>query len=244
MQNNDSVFHSISVDTLMTKVAPLERSLSALPLFAQVEPAALRRLARSAAVLQMARGTTIFRQGEPCAGLHILLTGQIKLFVQNERGDEKIIELVGPGESIGEAALLLGQPQNTNAEAIADSRLLQIGREVLLEETEHDTGLCRQLLLEVSQRLVERTRDLEGCMLLSGAQRVAGYLLSRLPEGVNGASVSVMLPAKKSIIASCLNLTQEHFSRILHEIQAAGLIEVRGREICILDAGGLRMHFG
>jgi CRP-like cAMP-binding protein len=162
--------------------------------------------------------------------------------VQNERGDEKVIELIGPGETLGEAPLLIGQPHNLNAEAIADSRLLQIGREVVLEEMEHNIGLSRQLLAGVCRRLVERTRDLEGCMVLSGTQRVAGYLLGRLPDGVNGMPVSVMLPAKKSIIASRLNLTQEHFSRILHEIQGAGLIEIRGREIRVLHAGKLRAY--
>jgi CRP-like cAMP-binding protein len=59
---------------------------------------------------------------------------------------------------------------------------------------------------------------------------------------VNGAPVAIRLPAKKSIIASRLNLTQEHFSRILHEIQAAGLVEIRGREIRLLDVGRLRTY--
>jgi CRP-like cAMP-binding protein len=44
--------------------------------------------------------------------------------------------------------------------------------------------------------------------------------------------------------ASRLNLTQEHFSRILREIQAAGLIEVVGREIRIIDAGRLHAYPG
>ena len=79
---------------------------------------------------------------------------------------------------------------------------------------------------------------------LNGAQRVTGFLLSQIPDGNNGKSVAVTLPAKKGIIASRLNLTHEHFSRILHEIQAAGLIEVRGREIHMIDVRRLRAFPG
>jgi CRP-like cAMP-binding protein len=48
----------------------------------------------------------------------------------------------------------------------------------------------------------------------------------------------------KGVIASRLNLTQEHFSRILHDLAALGLIEVQGRRIRVLDLERLRRHVG
>ena len=42
------------------------------------------------------------------------------------------------------------------------------------------------------------------------------------------------------MVASRLNMTPEHFSRVLHELSAAGLIEVDGRTVRILDLEGLR----
>jgi len=52
----------------------------------------------------------------------------------------------------------------------------------------------------------------------------------------------VSLPASKGTIASLLSVTPEHFSRILHELQARGLIEVDRRHIKILDAQGLASY--
>jgi hypothetical protein len=52
----------------------------------------------------------------------------------------------------------------------------------------------------------------------------------------------VTLPTNKGVIASRLNLTQEHFSRILHELSEKGLIVVEGRRIHIPDVEKLRMH--
>jgi CRP-like cAMP-binding protein len=80
----------------------------------------------------------------------------------------------------------------------------------------------------------------EGYTLRSGTQRVSAYLLDHLPERSAAERPAVTFPAQKGIIASQLNLTQEHFSRILHELIIAGIIEVRGRVVRILNAGELR----
>ena len=53
-------------------------------------------------------------------------------------------------------------------------------------------------------------------------------------------SRKLQLVTSKGIIASRLNLTQEHFSRILRELSDTGLIAVRGREIIVLDVARLR----
>jgi CRP-like cAMP-binding protein len=217
-----------------------ERLLARLPLFAGLGDAEVRRLARSATEVRVPRDTVIFRQGESCSGLHFVVEGQIKLTLQNARGDEKVIDLVGPGSSFGETALFLGEPHCE----VAESVLVQLGRDAVLEEIQRNAGFSRRALEAVCRRLAQRTRDLESVTLHSGSQRVTAYLLNQLPDTVNGTPFTIRLPAKKSIIASHLNLTQEHFSRILHEIQAAGLIEVGGREIRINDATRLRAYPG
>jgi CRP/FNR family transcriptional regulator, dissimilatory nitrate respiration regulator len=219
-----------------------ERLLARLPLFAGLGDAEVRRLARFATEFGVPRGAVVFRQGEFCGGLHFVIEGQIKLAVQSARGDEKVIDLVGPGASFGETALFLGEPHRVLAEAIVDSVLVQLGRDAVLEEMQRNAGFSGRVLQAVCRRLVQRTHDLESFTLHSGTQRVIAYLLSQLPNPVNGAPIAIRLPVKKSIIASRLNITQEHFSRILHDIQAAGAIEVRGREIQILDAGRLRTN--
>ncbi|PKO85311.1 MAG: Crp/Fnr family transcriptional regulator, partial [Betaproteobacteria bacterium HGW-Betaproteobacteria-12] len=82
----------------------------------------------------------------------------------------------------------------------------------------------------------------------SGKQRIIGYLLRELPDdepdSINGINVTITLPTNKGIIASRLNLTQEHFSRILHELIDLGLIVVEGRKIHIPSVAKLRMHEG
>ncbi len=75
--------------------------------------------------------------------------------------------------------------------------------------------------------------------LHSGCQRIVAYLLRDTPD-VDEKSITVTLPTSKGIIASRLNLTQEHFSRMLNELSEKGLIVVDRRKIHILDVERLR----
>ena len=77
--------------------------------------------------------------------------------------------------------------------------------------------------------------------LRSGQERVIGYLLADVADSAgNGRPVEVHLTPGKSVIASRLNMTPEHFSRILHELGNAGLIEIQGRTVRIPDLARLR----
>lgn len=220
------------------------RLLADLPLLQELGDDAISRLASKTVELALHADRIIFRQGDTPAGIHFVLSGQVKLSLHTERGDDKVFELVGPGASFGAVPVFLSVPHSLTAETIAESRLVQIAKSAVLAELECNPHFSFRMLREVCRRLQQRTRDFEDCMLLNGARRVTNFLLSQLPNEINGGSAAVTLPAKKGIIASRLNLTHEHFSRILHEIQAAGLIEVRGREIRMIDVGRLRTYPG
>ncbi len=220
------------------------RFLENLALLKDLDGEAILRLARGAAESRLPEGTLVYRQGDMPTGFYLVVDGLVKLSLQTVRGDEKVIELVARGENFGLAPLVLGERYTLTAETIEESLLLPLTRSAILEEVERNAEFSCRMLREMCRRLESRTRDFENCMLLSGPQRVTKYLLGRIPKGANGRNVAVTLPAKKGIIASRLNLTHEHFSRVLHEIQAAGLIEVRGREIWMHDVGRLRAYAG
>ena len=76
-------------------------------------------------------------------------------------------------------------------------------------------------------------------------QRLIGYLLHHATEGdapLGTAPVMVALGASKATIASRLSLTPEYFSRVLHELQEAGLIQIHKREIHILNVQQLAAY--
>jgi CRP-like cAMP-binding protein len=131
------------------------------------------------------------------------------------------------------------------AQALADTMLLHVSKQVVFDEIERDPKFARKMLAGLSRRLHSLISDVESYSLQSGTQRVIGYLQRQdMQHDSEAESYVVTLPTSKAVVASRLNVTPEHFSRILHELVSAGLIRVDGREVTIVDADGLRDYRG
>jgi CRP-like cAMP-binding protein len=177
------------------------------------------------------------------SGFHAIVYGQVKLAFVSAGGDEKVVEILGPGQSFGEAVMFMRRPHVVTAQALADSLLLYVEREVVFDEIRRDPDFAGRMIAGLSRRLHQLVGDLEAYSMRSGTERVIGYLLSTGAEGVpEKGACEVTLPTTKGVVASRLNLTQEHFSRILHDLTAAGLIKVQGRTVHIVDVERLRVH--
>ena len=212
--------------------------LSHAPIFRGLAPGDLARIAAGTREVRVARGDAIFHRGDPCEGFHVVAVGRVKLALVNPAGDEKVVEILGPGMTFGEALMFAGRPYIVDATALADCLLLHVNKQTLFEELEREPALAKRMLGSLSMRMHMLMKDVEAFSLHSATQRVIGYL-ARL-EDEAGDNHRVTLPAQKTLVASRLNLTPEYFSRILHEMADRGLIRIEGRDIVVLDAEGLR----
>lgn len=221
----------------------IEALLSHVPLFNGLAPEELARIAHATREINITKGENLFHRGDPCTGFHLLVYGQVKLSFISAQGNEKIVEIVSQGQSFGEALMFLEKPYVVSAQALTDALLLHISKAVIFEELEHDPMLAHKMLASMGLRLHQLMNDVESYSLHSGKQRIIGYLLRELPESdQNGTNVILTLLNNKGDIASRLNLTQEHFSRILHELSGLGLIVVEGKKIHIPSVANLRKH--
>jgi CRP-like cAMP-binding protein len=229
-----------------TRSFDLPRYLSVLPLFTDLSRPELERLALGCQLRRLSRGDTVFRVGEPCEEFHVTVTGQIKLFAISPSGQEKVIELVGPGNSFAEALMFTGKPYIINAQALTDTLLLTVTKDAVVGEIERDPRFAMRMLAGISRRLHGLVHDVEAYALHSGVQRVIGYLLrDQIAEDcVSGEIITVSLPVSKATIASRLSLTPEYFSRVLHELEAAGLVRIDKRDVHILDVKRLSAYPG
>jgi CRP/FNR family transcriptional regulator, dissimilatory nitrate respiration regulator len=229
-----------------TRSFDLPRYLSVLPLFTDLNRVELERLALGCQLRRLSRGDTVFRVGEPCEEFHVTVTGQVKLFAISPAGQEKVIELVGPGNSFAEALMFTGKPYIINAQALTDTLLLTVKKDAVVGEIERDPRFAMRMLAGISRRLHGLVHDVEAYALHSGVQRVIGYLLrDQIAEDcVSGEIITVSLPVSKATIASRLSLTPEYFSRVLHELEAAGLVRIDKRDVHILDVQRLSAYPG
>jgi CRP/FNR family transcriptional regulator, dissimilatory nitrate respiration regulator len=217
--------------------------LGQIPLFSALTPEQLQHVAAAARERHLAKGEMLFQKGDPAHGFFIVAAGQIKLALPSAQGNEKVVEIISARQSFGEAVMFMDRPFPVFAEALVDTHLLHIAKDVVFQLIDTDASFSRRLLAGLSMRLHSLIADVESYTLRSSAQRLIGYLLQHAPDDDDASNrVEIKLPTSKHVLASRLNLTPETFSRILHELSSSGLIEVHGRSITVPDLRRLRSH--
>lgn len=219
----------------------LEATIAGLPLFSGLQDVAIRRLAGGTTQIRAHRGTLIFHPATPCGGLYVVIGGRVKLSRSVRKGSELVLAIAAPGDSLCVEILFRDQTYGTSAEALEDVLLVHVAKPTLLAELEHNIAFARALIQALSGRVASVLQDLECCTLQSARERVAGFLLRHASEAEGLPPSSLRLPASKGVVASHLNLTHEHFSRVLRQLSEEGLIRVEGRDIAIPDLPRLRM---
>ncbi len=247
-------FRRCAIDSMHFLTKPVSRSMATenskihsllanVPLFSTLQPAEIECITLGSIVLKAARGEILFHSGDTPSGFYVIVYGQIKLVFTSPQGMEKVVHLLGPGESFGEAVMFLDKPYLVSAQALADSLLIHVGKGEVLDEIERNPGFARKMLAGLSMRLHTLVRDVEAYSLRSGMQRVIGYLLQNdQGHSSEGDILRFHFPASKQIIASRLNISPETLSRILHDLSVACLIRVEGKQIEVLDIERLRTY--
>lgn len=206
--------------------------LRRIPLFQELGQEQIEHLAAQTREKRLHKGEMLFHKGDQPRGFYVIVYGQMKLAFPSAAGNEKVVEILGPQQSFGEAVMFMDRPYPVFAESLADSLLLHIARQAVFDMIETDASFARRMLAGLALRLHGLIRDVESYSLRSSTQRVIGFLLQRCGTSET-RDVEIDLPTSKQVIASRLNLTPETLSRIFHELAAAKLISVHGKHITV-----------
>lgn len=198
----------------------------------------LERLAAGVKIIPQPKHSLVARKNERLDNLYVVVSGLIRLYIPLPNNMERVISLIGPGQGLGEACLILNEACPYDAVAGKDSHLLAIDAMVFRQELSRDITLTRQTLEQVSRRFMDSVRDTEVCAQRSSVQRVASYLLLHKPTQ-EASDFIFHLPARKQDVAAQLGLTQETFSRVLGFLDKQGLIKVSAGRIRVEDTSRL-----
>lgn len=189
----------------------------------------------------VARGDTLFRSGDAFQSLYAVRTGFFKTCVASEDGRDQVTGFQMAGELLGLDGI--GTDRHTvDAVALEDSQVCVIPYDQLEHLSREFTSLQHQFHRIMSREIV---RD-HGVMLLLGSmraeERLAAFLLNltqRLQaRGFSGSSLILRMTREE--IGSYLGLKLETVSRTFSKFQEDGLLDVKQRQIHVLDAGGLQ----
>jgi CRP/FNR family transcriptional regulator len=187
------------------------------------------------------RGEALFRAGDTFESLFAVRTGFFKTRVSAEDGRDQVTGFQMAGELLGLDGISTDR-HTCDAVALEDSQVCQIPY-ARLEEMSHEvTSLQRQFHKVMSREIV---RD-HGVMLLLGSMRAEARLaafvlnLTQRLQARGFSSSSLVLRMTREEIGSYLGLKLETVSRAFSHFQDEGLLDVKQRDIRILDEAGLR----
>jgi len=215
----------------------LTERLARIPLFQGLPEAQVREIATLIVEQEFRRGQTIFSEGDPGSGFYIVASGRVKVFKLSLEGKEQILHIFGAGQPFGEVPVFAGESFPAHAEALEKSRIFFLDRGDFADLIRKEPSLAMNMLAVLSLRLRQFTRLIEDLSLKEVPGRLAAYLLYLSQR--QGESNELELDISKGHLASILGTIPETLSRIFAKISQAGLVEVRGRRIVVLDRPGL-----
>jgi CRP/FNR family transcriptional regulator, anaerobic regulatory protein len=187
------------------------------------------------------RGEALFHAGEPFKAVYAVRTGFFKTCVSSEDGRDQVTGFQMAGELLGLDGISTDH-HACDAVALEDSQVCVIPYSQLEELSREFSDLQHQFHKIMSREIV---RD-HGVMLLLGSmraeERLAAFLLN-LTQRLHArgfSSSALVLRMTREEIGSYLGLKLETVSRTFSKFQDDGLLEVKQRDIRILDADGLR----
>jgi len=206
-------------------------------LFQGVSPGNRRRLVDIARKVAFPAGTLVFKQDDPCPGIFCVGSGAVRIYRIGAGGKEHTLHLAGPRQTFAEVAVIGEFPCPAFAEVTQAAQCALLPSAAILAMLHEDHAFCLELLLGMSRWVRHLTGLLEDITLRDADGRVARHLLQAKPDGRG----TVGLAGLKKHVASHLNLTSETFSRVLHKLARAGLVEILdGKRLRIVDAQALR----
>ena len=209
-------------------------------LFSRLNQEQLERINLHSARLQLRDGEILFEQDASAEAFYFVVRGMIKLFRLSAGGEEKIIEIVSPGQTFAEALMFLDMEQPRYP--VSAAALGNGGAEVIVVEAAEFAAMlrdsvdtCFMVMAVMSQRLRGLIREIDDLSLQSATCRVADYMLRCAAEG----KTSFYLDIPKHALASRLSVKPETLSRIIKALSDQQILKVAGSRIEVLDRKGL-----
>lgn len=211
------------------------------PLFANLPPEDLRRVAEIASLRRYEKKESIFREGDRADGFYVVGEGRVKIFKLSENGKEQVLHLIGPGQSFAEATIFEGGTFPAHAEALEGCDVVFLPKRPFTDLLERNPRIALRMMASLSRWLKRMTDLVESISLRDVEARLVRYLSDEL--AVRGTPIRdgavLDLDVSKTVLASRLGTVPETFSRTLKKLQDEGKIRVKGKQIRILKAGPL-----
>jgi CRP/FNR family cyclic AMP-dependent transcriptional regulator len=226
----------------MLPSAPVSESIARIPFFAGLDSSAVERVAAGMRTRRFRRGEVIFHIGDPGDALFILVSGEVKISLPSDTGDEAIIATLREGDVFGELALLDGAPRSATAIAMVASQCAVLPRDAFRVLISEEPAVRDALLASLAAELRRLTMHVEELHFLDMTGRLAARLVRLASEArTTGSDGSIrLLPTiTQGDLAAMVGCTRQSVNKLLGQFTDDGLVRLDREGIVVTDLQGL-----
>ena len=210
--------------------------LRSLPYFATLGGEEIERIAKEILECSFAKGEILFLEGEPCRGLYIVRSGQIRIFKSSPEGREQVLFLAKPGDTFNGVPVFDGGPNPASASAVEPSKVSIIPKETLLSLMA-DYPMALAILKVFAVRLRHLTLLVEDLSFRHVVSRLAKTLLELVATGQEPSPVRRLTQDE---MAAMVGTVRDVIGRALKTLEKAGAIKIEGQRIIVVDTEQLK----
>jgi CRP-like cAMP-binding protein len=186
------------------------------------------------------RGSLIFSQGDDGDALYGVASGRIRIFTADREGHEVFMNILGPGDTFGEIALLDGLPRTASAITVEPSVLVVIPRQQFLAYLDRQPALARHLMMLLCERFRWVSNLLDDSNFLAGPARVAKRLTVLIRRyGRPAAEGGIELKISQADLGHFLGISRQIVNHYLRDWCERGWITLKRGRIIIHDEKAL-----
>jgi CRP/FNR family cyclic AMP-dependent transcriptional regulator len=212
------------------------------PLFGQLAPDELERLVAYMRLVRQPPRTVLFRKGDPGTHMVVVVRGRVKVCTHSEDGKELVLNLINPGEVVGEIALLDGADRTADAVTLVDSDLLILERRDFIPFLQKHPEACMRLLAVLCERVRRTSELLEEALFLEGSSRLAKRLVhlaevfgKAVPGGVK---IDIVLSQQQ--LGNMVGMSRESMNKQLKQWRQDDLIRIEDGRYVLTNLDVLR----
>jgi CRP/FNR family cyclic AMP-dependent transcriptional regulator len=215
--------------------------LRTIPLFESLSEENIEKLADLLRRMTIRAGEILFREGDEGMTLYIIHHGRIKISM-SKMLDKLTLAILGPGEFLGEMALLDGEPRSADAVALEETQLYALNRKDFLAFLMNNDNAIHNILMALSMRLRKTDNLLAEMCFLSLSARLAKKLVEMAsdPNNRQPGESDYCLQMSQQELANILGVSRESINKELKTLRSREILSTSRKSIRINDIDSLK----
>jgi CRP-like cAMP-binding protein len=221
---------------------PSPGEIGTFPIFARLDETSLGELSAAVTVRTWPAGSLIFQRGDDGDYLLLVRSGRLRLSLSSPQGREIMLRTLGPGDVVGEMALIDGLPRSADATAIDPTEALILTRERFRSVASRHLDVALSLARYMSSLVRHANYQMESIALYDLRTRLARFLQAAVTErhgATPPAQAEIRLGMTQSDLSAALGASRPKVNVALKDLAEAGVLRRTG-DVLICDTALLR----